>query len=125
MDQIPDKFWGVEAERLLTLLETSRSGLSDQEAENRLKIFGPNRPKPQKEFGVVDLFLSQFKSPIVIILIAAALLSYFLHDPTDSLIILAIVLVTAILGFWQERGRPMPEEAPCHRDGQGPSAEGW
>ena len=49
-------------------------------------------PKPQKEFGAIDLFLSQFKSPIVITLIAAAVLSYFLHDPTDSLIILAIVL---------------------------------
>ncbi len=102
--QTPDKFWSIPAERLLSLLETSPTGLSNPEVENRLKVFGPNRLKPQKEFGTINLFLSQFKSPIVIILITAAVLSYFLRDPTDSIIILAIVLITAILGFWQEKG---------------------
>jgi Mg2+-importing ATPase len=102
--QTPDRFWSIPAERLLSLLKTSPAGLSNQEVEDRLKVFGPNRLKPQKKYGTMDIFLSQFKSPIVIILIAAAVLSYFLHDPTDSLIILAIVMITAILGFWQEKG---------------------
>jgi Mg2+-importing ATPase len=48
--------------------------------------------------------LAQFKSPIIIILLFAAVLSFFLHDPADALIILAIVLVSGVLSFWQEHG---------------------
>ena len=48
------------------------------------------------------LFVTQLKSPITIILILAAILSFFLHDPADATIILFIILVSASLGFWQE-----------------------
>ena len=48
--------------------------------------------------------LAQFKSPIIIILLFAAVLSFFLHDPADAIIILAIVLVSGVLSFWQEHG---------------------
>ncbi|MDD5199784.1 MAG: magnesium-translocating P-type ATPase, partial [Terrimicrobiaceae bacterium] len=50
------------------------------------------------------LLLRQFKSPIILILIGAAILSLFLQDPTNAGIILAIVLVSGLLGFWQEHG---------------------
>lgn len=50
------------------------------------------------------LLLSQFKSPIILILIFAALLSLFLRDAVDTVIILAIVFISGLLGFWQERG---------------------
>ncbi len=50
------------------------------------------------------LLLSQFKSPIILILIFSACLSLFLKDTIDAVIILAIVLVSGLLGFWQERG---------------------
>ncbi len=50
------------------------------------------------------LLLGQFKSPIILILIFAAGLSLFLQDPVDALIILTIVLVSGLLGYWQERG---------------------
>ena len=50
------------------------------------------------------LFLAQFKSPIILILLFAAGLSLFLRDPADAFIILAIVFVSGLLGFWQERG---------------------
>jgi P-type Mg2+ transporter len=50
------------------------------------------------------LFLSQFKSPITILLIAAALLSMGLGDLTDAVIILVIILISSFLGFWQEKG---------------------
>jgi len=48
--------------------------------------------------------LSQFKSPIILILIAAAILSGFLEDIIDTVLILGIVLISGLLGFWQERG---------------------
>ena len=54
--------------------------------------------------NVLSLFVSQFKSPIILILIFAAGLSSFLHDPTDALIILGIIIISGLLGFWQEKG---------------------
>ena len=50
------------------------------------------------------MLLSQFKSPIILTLVFAAGLSFFLHDPVDAVIILMIVLISGLLGFWQERG---------------------
>ena len=50
------------------------------------------------------LLLAQFKSPIILILLFAAVLSLFLGEATDALIILAIVLASGLLGFWQEWG---------------------
>ncbi len=73
------------------------------------------------------LLLSQFKSPIILILIFAALLSVFLHDATDAVIILLIVLISGCLGFWQERGAAdavqkllavVQIKATCERDGK-------
>jgi Mg2+-importing ATPase len=47
---------------------------------------------------------NQFRSPIILILAFAASISFFLHDPTDGIIILSIILVSGLLGFWQEKG---------------------
>lgn len=51
----------------------------------------------------MTLLLKQFTSPIILILLFAAILSYFLQDLTDAFIILAIVIISGLLGFWQER----------------------
>jgi Mg2+-importing ATPase len=48
--------------------------------------------------------LSQFQSPIILILLAAVMLSFFVKDATDAYIILGIVLASGLLSFWQERG---------------------
>ena len=50
------------------------------------------------------MLLNQFKSPLLLLLLSAVAVSYFVHDRSDALIILAIVLASALLGFWQERG---------------------
>ncbi len=104
INSFPRPFWSIPTDQLFSLLDASPTGISSEEAGKRIREYGPNSLKPKKEFGAVTLFLSQFKSPIIIILIAAAILSFFLHDPTDAIIILSIVLVTGILGFWQEKG---------------------
>ena len=104
MNQHQRPFWTVTAAELFQELQTTPQGLTDDEAKERLKRYGVNLLKPKKKSDALTLLLSQFKSPIILILLFAAVLSLFLHDPTDAMIILAIVLVSGLLGFWQERG---------------------
>lgn len=59
--------------------------------------------KPKNRSDALTLLLAQFKSPVILILIFAAGLSFFLGDPLNALIILVIIFVSSLLGFWQER----------------------
>jgi Mg2+-importing ATPase len=97
-----EMFWQVPPSELLQKLATSLDGLTSSEAETRLQHYGPNSLKKQKRSGGFILFLSQFKSPIILILLFAAGLSLFLLDSTDALIIFAIIFLSSLLGFWQE-----------------------
>jgi Mg2+-importing ATPase len=78
--------------------------LSGEEARQRLERYGANLLKPRKKSDPIMLLVSQFKSPIILILLFATGMSFFLHNPVDASIILAIVLASGLLGFWQERG---------------------
>jgi Mg2+-importing ATPase len=104
MNGFSQAFWSVPTNELLKRLETTPQGLTSNQVQERLMRYGPNLLKPKKRSDALTLFLGQFKSPIVLILLFAAGLSLLLHDPTDALIILAIVFVSGLLGFWQERG---------------------
>lgn len=99
-----DAFWSLAPDTLLSRLQSSYNGLIEVEAKQRLHQFGYNTLKTRKKGGLLGLFGAQFKSPIVIILLFATCLSLIVHDITDALIILAIVLISGLLGFWQERG---------------------
>lgn len=104
MDQRPTAFWSVPSTEMLRHLESTLNGLTDSEAKRRISLYGSNLLKPKKRSDAVTLLFSQFKSPIILILLFATGLSFFLHDSVDALIILAIVLGSGFLGFWQERG---------------------
>ena len=78
--------------------------MTSAEAEQRLTRYGPNRIKAKSRTDALTLFVGQFKSPIIIILLLAAGLSLFLRDAADAFIIIAIVMVSGLLGFWQEKG---------------------
>ena len=104
MNQLPPAFWSLSASDLLKLLESVKEGLTGSEAKKRLDLYGANILKPQKRTDVLTLLISQFKSPIILILFFATGLSFFLHDAVDAIIILSIVLISGLLGFWQERG---------------------
>ena len=97
-----ETFWQAPPSELLQKLDTSVNGLTDKEAETRLQRYGPNSLKKQKSSGGFVLFFSQFKSPIILILLFAAGISLFLLDSTDALIIFVIVFLSSLLGFWQE-----------------------
>ena len=104
MNQPPLPFWSCSTMEMLQQLNTTKEGLTGDEARQRLVRHGSNLLKPPKRTDVVTLLLAQFKSPIILMLFFATGLSFFLHDPVDAFIILTIVLVSGLLGFWQERG---------------------
>jgi P-type Mg2+ transporter len=99
-----DAFWSIEPEKVLEELQTSKDGLSSPEAAARLKKFGPNTLKVTRRRSTLSLLVAQFKSPIILILIIAAVISAFVQDLPDAIIILAIIFISGMLGFWQERG---------------------
>ncbi|MCX7099081.1 MAG: magnesium-translocating P-type ATPase [Methylococcales bacterium] len=102
--KIPPAFWSMALDQLLEQLQTTAQGLGGLEASKRLKQYGGNRLNGKTKTGHLRLFLAQFKSSIILILLFATGLSFFLNEPIDALIILTIVLVSGILGFWQEKG---------------------
>ncbi|NTV04996.1 MAG: magnesium-translocating P-type ATPase [Chlorobiaceae bacterium] len=102
--QEEERFWTLSSEDALLGLESNRNGLSEKAAQERLKQYGPNSLKGSSKTSGFLLFLMQFKSPVTLLLIFAALLSFALHDRTDAAIILLIVLVSGLLGWWQEKG---------------------
>lgn len=96
-------FWSFPVEDILNILKTSSSGLTEDEARLRLAQNIPRKMQGKGRFYSFFLFLSQFKSPIILILLFAAALSFFLRDPVDALIICFIVIISGVLGFIQER----------------------
>lgn len=104
MNGVPAAFWSLQSSELFQRLQTTPQGLTSEEAGQRLLRFGANRLKPKKRSDALSLLLSQFKSPLVILLLCAAGLSFLVHDAADAMIILFIVITTGLLGFWQERG---------------------
>ncbi|MDH7498690.1 MAG: HAD-IC family P-type ATPase, partial [Syntrophomonadaceae bacterium] len=104
MGEVPRQYWAVSAEALLQALESGPQGLAGAAAAARQAALGKNVLAPRRRHPAFRLFLHQFTSPIVLILLAAAGLSFLVQDPANAAIILAIVLVSGLLGFWQEKG---------------------
>ena len=102
MNKLQPAFWSIAANDTLEQLQTTAQGLATDEARARLTRYGANLLKPKKKSDALTLLLSQFKSPIILILFIATGLSFFLSDPVDAYIILIIVLVSGLLGYWQE-----------------------
>ena len=98
----PANFWSIPSDQLLTSLHATPTGLQAADADQLLKKFGPNTIRAQQQATPLRLLLSQFKSPLVLILIFAAIVSGVLGEWVDAIIVLAIVLGSTILGFIQE-----------------------
>ncbi|HJW17425.1 MAG TPA: magnesium-translocating P-type ATPase [Flavisolibacter sp.] len=97
------QFWMLTAEDLLIQLRSTVDGLSTIEAQKRLKEQRAGQKLVKPWVGDLKLFLSQFKSPLILLLVFAVLLSIYLKEYSDSIIILAVLVTTGILGFVQER----------------------
>jgi len=85
-------FWQVNVE----------TGLSEKEVEKRRKIFGLNKLLGKKDISSFILFLKQFQSPLIYILIVAGIVMFFVGDWTDTVVIFSAVILNALFGYWEE-----------------------
>ncbi len=93
-----EQWYGLTQEEVLKRLSTNRTGLSEEEAEKRLEVYGENILKEQEEMPWWQIFLGQFKDLLVMILIGAAGVSMVTGDPESALVIFSVLLLNAILG---------------------------
>ncbi|MBL9005306.1 MAG: HAD-IC family P-type ATPase [Myxococcales bacterium] len=118
----------LEAQAALLLLEVDAAiGLSEEEAQRRLLRFGPNRIRSAQGPSALVRFLSQFRQPLVYILLFAGAATFLLREWVDGGVILGVVLLNAIIGFIQEQraehalaalSRLVATEATVRRGGQ-------
>lgn len=87
-------FWSVPAPEMLLELQTGTEGLKSSESDERLKTYGANILKPRKRSDTLKILLSQFKSPITIILLFAVLLRF------KPLLLSVILIIGAIMGLY-------------------------
>ncbi len=93
----------LSLEETLKALETDlQGGLSEAAAEARLIKYGPNALTQGSRISPLTIFINQFKNVMVLVLLAAAVISGLAHDITDSIVILVIAVVNAVIGFVQE-----------------------
>ena len=94
-------FYQKDSEEILNELETSNSGLSDNEVKSRLEKHGLNKLPEAPRPSAFQIFLNQFKDLIVLILIVAAVISGFTGDHESSIVIIIVLIINAILGTTQ------------------------
>jgi len=97
-----NEYWSIPVDELLRQLESGAGGLSGVEASRRLEAYGLNRPRETERSRGLMIFLAQFRSPLVLILLFAALISIVTGGVIDTLILVGIILASALLSFLQE-----------------------
>lgn len=97
-----DTPYAITGESVLATLNSSRHGLTHQEAAARLKQYGRNTLPQTKPPGIGIVFLRQFASPLIYILAAAAALSIAIQEWSDAGFISAVLMINAIIGAIQE-----------------------
>lgn len=96
-------FWSLPTNEVFDLLKTDiQNGITEDEATNRLKIFGPNIIEKPREFRGLTILLNQFKSPLILILLFAGIVTLFINHYRDSIFIFIAIIINTALGFYQE-----------------------
>lgn len=95
-------YHALSVKEVVDILGSNESGLSEDEVNKRLQKYGENQLKRTKHFNWLKVLFDQFKSFLIIVLIFAAVLSFFMESKIDSIIIFAIIGLNAGLGFFQE-----------------------
>ena len=99
---LPAAYWSIAPEALVAELHSDAGGLVPEEAALRLRRFGPNALDPKKKATALGLLANQFKSPLVLILIFASVVSLVASEWVDAGVVLVIVFGSTLLGFAQE-----------------------
>lgn len=96
-----DKLWMRKKDELFGEYETSKHGLSGEEAEKRLQQYGENKLREGKRKGLVQVFFEQFADLLVVILIGAAVISALTGGMEGTIVIITVLILNAILGTVQ------------------------
>ena len=97
-----EAYWSLPAERLMGRLRARADGLTPAQAAQRLRRHGPNALAAARRTGALALYASQFRSPLVLILIVASAVSLAASEWVDAGVVLAVVFGSTLLGFLQE-----------------------
>ncbi len=95
-------YYKKEIEEVLREFNSNVNGLTQKEADTKLQKYGKNEIQKFKRISALNILLNQFKSFIIYVLLAATILAFILGEKTDAIVILVIVILNAILGFFQE-----------------------
>lgn len=96
------QLWFLDKEKSLLALESSLEGLKEEEAQKRLLKFGKNTFNSKENKSSLSIFLKQFASPLIFLLIGASVITTLLQEWIDTGVILFAVLINVFLGFYQE-----------------------
>lgn len=96
------EFYKLTHDAIFEHLHTAEKGLSEKEARRRLEVHGLNVIEETEGRGLLGIFLSQFKSPLIFILLIAGIMTYLFEEYKDTIVIAIAVLSNAIIGFLQE-----------------------
>jgi Ca2+-transporting ATPase len=95
------QWYQLDIERIFADLNTSEQGLADAEVRERLQKFGPNKLEEEEKISRLKILLHQFKSPLIYILLIAAVVTGFLQEYKDTGVIIFILLLNAVVGYIQ------------------------
>lgn len=96
------KWIKLTVDETLKNLNSTRDGLSSEEAQKRSLEYGKNELVEEAKAGPIKLFLGQFMDILILILIIAAVAAYYVGDTLDAIVILIVVIINAVVGFIQE-----------------------
>ncbi len=95
-------WYQLEVDQVFADLHTSEHGLTNAEARERLRKFGPNKLAEEEKVSKLKILLHQFASPLIYILLVAAVITFFLEEYKDTAVIAAVLSLNALIGFIQE-----------------------
>lgn len=96
------RYWTLSVEKLASLLSSSANGLSSSEAERRLQRYGRNMLRQRADLSRLRVLANQFRSPLLLLLVFAALVSAATREWIDAIIVLTVVFCTAAIGYARE-----------------------
>jgi Ca2+-transporting ATPase len=103
MPEKRENFYSMREDEVIKLLNSSKSGLSNQRASQLIEKYGLNKLSEKKGNQLFKLILNQFKSFFVFILILAATISFIIDHLIDAYVIISVIVINSAIGFFQER----------------------
>ncbi len=97
-----EKEWTISEKELFEQLKSDKNGLAQSDVDNRIIEFGKNVIKKKKSYKIPKIIWSQINSPLICILILAAIVSFFAESKLDAYVIGVIVLINSGIGFFQQ-----------------------